>query len=243
MTLWALHGFLGQVSDFSNLQKEMKSLNSYAEWKIPDYVRTRELSPANPVKNWGLNFNRWVASTESQKPERVLLGYSQGGRLALEAVKQDPAHWKALILLSANPGIPQAEKPARLKSDQEWANRFLNENFAKTVQKWNSQSVFRGSVAEPVRQESDYNRHQLADALVNWSVAQQDDFRDFLMKIQIPVLYLVGENDTKYCQIGSELKRRNPALKFYQVPQAGHRVLFDQPKALAIRIDEFLKSI
>ena len=242
MTIWALHGFLGLPSDFDSLKENLGKSRADLKWHVPDYLHTRELSSMNSLSDWGLQFNQWVMSKEPQSTERILLGYSQGGRLCLQAFKQNPGLWKGLILLSVNPGIRSGEKPVRLKSDQEWAARFLNEKFDRVVQDWNSQAVFKGSQMEPLRKESNYNRHQLADALVNWSVANQEDFRNLLSTTQTPIFYIAGENDHKYRQIGETLHVLNPKIYFQALKNSGHRVLFDQPVSLATVMGDWLNS-
>jgi 2-succinyl-6-hydroxy-2,4-cyclohexadiene-1-carboxylate synthase len=240
--IWALHGFLGLPSDFEELQSRCLELHPNLQWKNVDYLRLRELSPSQTLQEWGARFNQFVQQNSKPNETHVLLGYSQGGRLALHALKQQPSLWRACVLLSTNPGIGEGEKPQRLRNDQQWAERFLNENFAKTVEQWNAQSVFQGSRAEPVRVEKSYNRRQLADCLVQWSVAQQQNFMTYLSALNFPVLYLSGEKDRKYRQIGSSLAASNRQIEFSIIPDSGHRVLLDQPELVADRISEFLKQ-
>lgn len=241
MTIWALHGFLGLPSDFQELQAHCLDLQPDLQWKSVDYLRMRELSPNQSLQEWGVRFNQYVEQNSKPNETPVLLGYSQGGRLALQALKQNTSFWKSCILLSANPGINIGEKPQRLRNDQQWAEKFLNENFAKTVEQWNSQLVFQGSRSEPLRIEKNFNRRQLADCLVNWSVAHQENFVSYLSTLGFPILYVAGEMDKKYCQIGSSLAASNRQIEFSSISGSGHRVLFDQPKKLADEISGFLQ--
>lgn len=240
MTIWALHGFLGLPSDFESLKEHCIRLQPDLKWHSVDYLKVRELSPQNPLASWGAHFNQYVQKSSEKNETHVLLGYSQGGRLALHALKDNPSLWKSTILLSANPGILEGERPARLANDQRWANQFLNENFAWTLKQWNSQNVFRGSKNEPQRSENQFNRHQLADCLVNWSVAQQENFAAFLNQSSSSILYVAGERDTKYVQIGQAIANANRRVDCEILADSGHRVLFDQPIELSRRIIRFL---
>ncbi len=241
MTIWALHGFLGQPSDFDSVKKICLNENPDLRWNSVDYMHLRELSPtAVALKDWGDHFNRWVETQSAL--ENVIVGYSQGGRLALHAIKQNPNLWKSAVLISTNPGISEGEKPLRLRNDQEWAQKFLNENFEKTVQKWNQQAVFQGSQKEPERLENQYNRRQLADCLVEWSVAKQENFESFLGNPTVPILYVSGKSDSKYEAIGKKLSAQNRKIQHGSVMQSGHRVIFDQPGDLAQRILEFIEE-
>ena len=56
MKIWALHGFLGQISDFSGLQIQCKVQDPLLEWQSVDYMHSRELSPQTPLNQWGEAF-------------------------------------------------------------------------------------------------------------------------------------------------------------------------------------------
>lgn len=242
MKVWALHGFLGQMKDFSVLQQKCKSLSPNLDWRSVDYMHLRELSPQLTLEEWGAAFCKFVEmAVGSGEHDNVLLGYSQGGRLALQALKHNSGLWKSVILLSTNPGLPVNERPARLKADEEWAEKFLHSNFQKTIEKWNAQSVFQGSLAEPERNEADYNRRQLADCLTRWSLAQQEDFRPFLKQSMVPALYISGDRDSKYTQFGQSLTAAHSKLVHRTIINAGHRVFLDQPDAVASEIVDFLR--
>lgn len=241
MKIWALHGFLGQASDFSDLQKKCLELEPNLKWQSVDYMHSRELSPQSTLEEWGDHFCKIVEKTSALE-ENILLGYSQGGRLALQALKKKSDLWKKVVLLSTNPGLPVAERPARARSDQEWAEKFLNQNFQKTIEKWNEQAVFQGSVSEPQRKEEDFNRRQLADCLTRWSLSQQEDFHDYLKQVAVPLLYVSGERDSKYTLIGQSLAAASPRILHRKIENAGHRVFLDQPDATAFEIVQFLKS-
>jgi len=241
MKLWALHGFLGQAADFADLQLKCGQHDASLEWNSVDYMHSRELSPQSTLEEWGDHFCKLVERSHSK--ENILLGYSQGGRLALQALKKNSSLWKAVILLSTNPGLPATERPPRLKNDEEWAEKFLNQNFQKTVEKWNAQAVFQGSAIEPERLEANYNRRQLADCLTRWSLANQEDFRTFLKQTSLPTLYISGERDSKYTQIGNALEAFRSTIVHKSIANAGHRVFLDQPDTVSFEIMKFLKDL
>ncbi len=218
MKLWGLHGFLGRPADFSSLNLDLQAV---------DYLRIPQLSAKVPLSHWGANFCAYVGGQDN-----ILIGYSQGGRLALHALKANPGMWAGVILLSTNAGIVEAEKPVRLENDQRWADQFLKDKFEKVLHIWNEQSVFSGSKTEPERHEADYSKEDLANCLVNWSVAKQQDFRIFLKQNRVPLHYLCGNKDSKYCAIGEELVLINEKIKKTVIPNAGHRLLFDNPAAV-----------
>ena len=229
MKLICLHGFLGEPADFSALKVPEADLIA------PDYISTTK-----EPKAWAKDFNQEI-ERKFPKEEKVLLGYSMGGRMALEAVRENPNLWSGLVLISANPGIEDQEKAARLANDQAWAKRFLEQDFQSVVAEWNRQAVFTGSKNEPLRSENYLTKSQWAQCLEEWSVANQNSFQKFMLQTQIPVLYLSGEFDEKYQQIGRGLEDSNPALVHKVIPNSGHRIIFDNPTDLGDQISSWLK--
>jgi 2-succinyl-6-hydroxy-2,4-cyclohexadiene-1-carboxylate synthase len=209
----ALHGFLGLPSD----------------WNIPgviaiDYLKTNGLGPEVSLLDWGHNFCDYVSKQFGRRP-LTLLGYSQGGRLALHALRARPELWSEAHLISTNPGLQtEFDKQARKKLDKHWADRFLNEPWNKVLGDWNSQPVF-ASDPEPGRKENQFNRQALAKCLESWSLGNQDDFREWISETKLKITWWAGENDEKYKAIVSGLKIGSSQSKKI-VPETGHRVIF-----------------
>lgn len=242
MTIWALHGFLGLPSDFDQIQQHLYQRQPGISFQAVDYLYDRQTSPQVSLSDWGDNFNQLVRRLSKDAGPHVLMGYSQGGRLALHALQAEPQFWSGCILMSAGIGITETEKAARIENDNRWANRFLSEDFGKTLRSWNSQTVFQNSAAEPERLESRFNRRQLADCLINWSVSRQQNFMHFLKQAPVPVLYLSGEFDSRYTTLGIEMASLNHRIENRVVSSAAHRVLFDQPQITADLISQWLKN-
>lgn len=229
----ALHGFLGEPNDFELFSDE---LSKDIEVVPVDYTLIPTLSSEVPLSQWGAAFNQWATQFLASKykdHKKILLGYSQGGRLALHALKDNEAMWDQAIIVSANPGISEEEKPNRKISDRNWALKFLSDDFKTVVDNWNAQAVFKGGTKEPERLEDQFSRKILADSLENWGVPLQQDFRAFLKTVKTSILWVAGVKDAKYVAIANEMAALNPVIEAKIIPGASHRVLFDQPKLLA----------
>ncbi len=167
------------------------------------------------------------------------IGYSMGGRILLEALSFDPSKFQSVCFISTNPGLKtQFERDQRLITDREWAQQFQTQNWDQVMQSWNSQSVFAGATTEPLRREEEFDRQELAQMLVNWSLARQDDRRAMIGVLSVPNLWIAGARDNKFCHV---LKELNTGKKTQTrvIAEAGHRVHFEQPKALAKVIREW----
>lgn len=167
----------------------------------------------------------------------TLLGYSMGGRLALHALL-DGARYKRAVMVSTGLGIEGEEaRSRRRRADEKWAGHFETQQWQRVMRDWNAQSVFGGHEAN--RREEDFDRHELARMLREWSPAALPPLAPRLHEIDIPVLWIVGERDEKYV---AERERAVSLLKNVELwicPGAGHRVPWEQP----VRFIERLRAL
>lgn len=163
--------------------------------------------------------------------DEVLLGYSMGGRLALDLLQR--RRYDKAIIISAGLNEPDAERRRR---DEKWARRFESEEWSSLMRAWNAQEVFGGHVVE--RREEDFDRAELARQLREYSPAVIPPPR--LEPIETPVLWVAGERDAKYAEIARRAVARLPHAELWICPDAGHRVPWEQPEALVARIREFI---
>lgn len=162
----------------------------------------------------------------------VLLGYSMGGRLALQLLEQQL--FARAIIVSSGLNAPDDE---RRLSDEAWARRFESEEWSSLMRAWNAQAVFGGHTLQ--RQERDYNRSELARQLRGWSPAVLAPPR--LEQIETPVLWIAGERDAKYVEVARRAVARLPQAELWICPDAGHRVPWEQPELFVSRLREFVE--
>lgn len=226
------HGFWGQASDWDFLAQEgfSKSFESIS------YTTEALLSPENFLSDWGQNFLTW--KRKKFGTEKVTaVGYSQGGRLLLQAFASQPEEFNQVILISTHPGLSLfPEKEARLLHDRKWALKFRKQAWPELQKEWDQQSVF-GNQQSPKRNEADFNREVLALCFENWSLAHQQDFRSLINQNLHKMTIILGADDLKYVALYQEFLNDLSVLKIEK--GAAHRVPFDQPTKLV----EILNSI
>lgn len=223
--LFALPGFLGQPSDWN-------------------FLSPLNFTGIHPFDFSGRSLSEWAAvfnqSMQSQTNEKILLGYSLGGRMALHALINSPVLWKGAVIISAHTGLKsQTERTERIAKDEAWALRFLKEEWKSLIQAWNNQSIFAHDKIDPIRLESDHDRNQLAFALRAYSLGTQEDLSDLIEKLPIPLLWIVGQEDHRCCQIATSLHFLHPLSRCIILPNSGHRIPWIAPLELKKCIENF----
>jgi len=137
-----------------------------------------------------------------------------------------PEQIESLTIMSAHPGLKtKEEKKERLKSDQEWANLLLELPIDEFLIRWYNQPLFKPFKPDLVMRKQQNTPH-LAAALMHYSLGKQQRF-------EIDGV-LVGERDEKFRAL-----YKNPVL----IPNSGHMVHLENPKAVARTIDHLLTKI
>jgi len=200
----ALHGFLGLPSDWDFLRDEY-------DVRAIDILR-------EAVPDTG----------------ELLLGYSLGGRLALQALLGGARYQRAVIVSTR---VSDAERDRR-ERDEAWARRFESDDWEMLLRDWNAQPLFGGH-AMP-RDERAFDRPALARALRDRSPAVLPPVSERLQQIGIPVLWIAGERDTKYVAEGRRAVELLPRAELAIVPGAAHRVPWEQPVAFRALLRGFV---
>jgi 2-succinyl-6-hydroxy-2,4-cyclohexadiene-1-carboxylate synthase len=153
----------------------------------------------------------------------ILLGYSLGGRLALQALLAG-ADYQRAILVSTGLGIEREEaRAARRASDETWARRFEYEDFDAVLADWNAQPVLAGPTL--ARTRDDYDPR----ALREWSSGALPPVASRLHELMIPTLWIAGARDTKYVAEAHRAASLTANARVAIVENAGHRVPWELP--------------
>ena len=178
----------------------------------------------------------------------AVLGYSMGGRVALHLTLTVPERISALILASASPGIVDPDERAeRARSDVALAELIEREGIEAFVAQWERQPLFASQWSLPaevrarLRAERLRQRpHGLANSLRGMGTGAMPPVWNRLEELEVPVLVLAGELDSKYVTIARAMAERLPRAQVAIVPEAGHAVHLEQPARFLERVTAFL---
>ena len=177
-----------------------------------------------------------------------LLGYSLGGRVALHLAATAPGRIRSLILESSSPGIADPiERQKRAVADNALADLIETKGTRAFVDRWERLPLFRSQRKLPsaVRaalraQRLRSNAVGLANSLRGMGSGRQESLWPRLSSIDVPVLLIAGELDTKYCLAAREMNSLLPNAKLAVVDNAGHAVHLERPAAFSRQVLEFL---
>lgn len=204
-----LHGFLGQKEDWDPL---FEHLPEDFQRKAIDLPVAEDLAAA---------VHQIVPSCP------VLIGYSAGGRLALEMKSRFPENYGTVIAISSHPGLTcEKEKAERWKRDQEWISLLEKAPFSAFLEKWYAQDLFNGlDTKEILTRRMQQNPKRWAHFLTHFSVAKKNP-----PQIYPNTLFIYGKNDLKYAQLFHKIAF---SCLVESVENAGHTVHLENPQSLA----------
>lgn len=239
-TLILLHGFLGSANDWSGLIGQLPDYNCIA-FDLPGHGHAHEQRLSRMA-----DFPLWLNQQLQQRniSNYHLLGYSLGGRLALQFAATQPAGLQSLVLENAHPGLSSIEeRKVRACADAHWARRFYREPLIEVLADWYQQPVFadlsQTERAQLIAERSQNNAAQLAHMLCCCSLAKQADLQPWLQNTSLPVLYLCGEHDLKFQAIGAQLATHCTSVT-QNILAGGHNLHRANPESMATAIRQWL---
>ena len=242
-TLVLLHGFLGAANDWSALIERLPDCDCIA-LNLPGHGDACE-QRLNRMADFPLWLNQQLQQRDISNYH--LLGYSLGGRLALQFAATQPAGLQSLVLENAHPGLSsQDERKTRASADAHWARRFYRESLTDVLADWYQQPVFADlSPTERValiHERSQNSAAQLAHMLCCCSLAKQLDLQPWLQDTLLPVLYLCGEQDLKFQAIGAQLATHCSSVT-QKILAGGHNLHRANPESMAAAIRQWLTNV
>ena len=240
MIIWCLHG----------------SLQTAAVWKAIDHAIETKFGPVqveavNLYENeyesfahWREQFYKKVEQQTKGEPS-LLLGYSMGGRLAMDALVNNPAMWSGGIVVGAAPGlISDDTRTNQLQKDLEWARRFQTEDIQELLNEWDSLPVFCGRPNCASREIPELDSEKISHFFDVFSKARQPNMLPMLSKLKTPpLLYISGCDDLKYTKIGQGLASDCLQIQNKVIPNAGHRVPWENQDAFVSEVSIFINTV
>ena len=249
-TVVALHGFTGSSETFIPMFGQAQNYNIL----MVDLIGHGQSTVyAHPLRYEVPQLVADLAAllTALAVPTYILYGYSMGARVALAWTVLYPDAVAGLIMESGSPGLATtAERTVRFKQDRRLAIKLMQEPLTAFVDYWQTLPLFASQKAlsddqqKVVRQgRLQQSAFGLAMSLAYGGTGKQPSYWDALATIHCPILYLAGEKDKKFQEIGLKMKDKQPHLTYQLIPEAGHCIHLEQPVVLLQHINQWVSQI
>ncbi|MGB0272588.1 MAG: alpha/beta fold hydrolase [Opitutales bacterium] len=246
----ALHGFTGCGEDFDGFSPLCHSLDHWHCPNLPGHGAQQSHLPIQCDPAATLQHLEATLTDCTPTPD-FLIGYSMGARASLQFALTNPARWKALILISPNPGIQQASQRERRRIlDNALAERIEREGVPAFIQYWQETPLIQSQqkIAAEHRARMQANRVQhcvrgLAASLREFGQGSCPNLQARLSQLTMPILILTGANDPQYTKIGTKMADHLPSAKHITIEGAGHMPHLEAPSASATAVDQFIETV
>ena len=177
----------------------------------------------------------------------LLLGYSQGGRVALQIALTNPEVIGSLVLVATGPGLSERARKLRRVADDALAARIERIGTERFIEEWLANPLIATDHLGQQQRETDRATRLentatgLASALRGMGQASVGDSRARIAGLPMPTKFVAGTRDSKYSGLAIEmagLRGQRPEL----VEDAGHNVILEQPAAVAAIVSGLLQN-
>ena len=240
MRTLALHGFLGDCSDWSDFAHQARRILPDLDLDAVDLPGHGNLP--RPVPDDFTGWVDWVrARLRDGDGPAHLIGYSLGGRLALAAALAEVGTGlvSSLTLLAAAPGLGDGnERAARRSADRVRAEALTDDGLEGFLRSWYQLPLFATAVELVgldllVARRARGQAASLAAALQTAGAGVMPDLRPDLPRLDLPVLTIAGERDPKYVALEQNIAAAVPGGRFAAVAGVGHSLLIEAPERCA----------
>lgn len=256
-----VHGFTQNARCWGPLADSLARSHEIAAVDLPGHGRSGELR--GDLFRSARLLARSARDGHDETSPIDFLGYSLGGRVCLHLALTEPRRIRRLVVLGANPGIadPRARErrrradraladeldpPARggddprLSSAHGPADDIRLRSF---LERWLAGPLFatlpRESTMIDVRMQN--TPRGLATSLRQCGTGEQDPLWDRLHELDMPVLFMAGELDGRFCDIGRRaVEAIGTNARLVVVPEAGHACHLERPDVVAQVVEQFL---
>ncbi len=246
-----LHGFTGSRTTWYDLVA--LAAKEFTTIAIDHIGHGRSASPAE-VEPYQMEraVDSLVGVVRQLGHERAIwVGYSLGGRTALQVTCRHPEAVAALITEGASAGLAtEAERLARVEADERLA-QMAERDLEAFVDHWASIPLWESqqqTLSEPQRAALKQQRMAqratgLANSLRGMGTGSQTWLGDQLAQIGVPVLLTAGRLDTKYVQAAEEMAQAIPDARVRIIEGGGHAAHLEQPEAFNAVVMDFLREM
>ena len=244
-----LHGFTGSAAAMAPLTSLLE------QWRVivPDLVgHGRSDVPAtSEAYTVAAMTNQLAGLLDELGHDAVnVVGYSMGGRIALNMGCAAPERVRSLVLIGATPGISDdAARAERCREDEDRARR-AEANLQSFIDRWMANPLFAGQarlgpdyLAASRAQRLKASPLGLANSLRGGGTGSMPPLHDRLDQCVAPTCLVAGEHDSKFRAIAEEMAGSMPHAELSVITNSGHATHIEQQGATAEIVSHFIGRV
>lgn len=248
--IFLLHGFTGSLEDWRHFEKFFPKDFNLIGIDLIGHGKSDSLSDLNYYSTNSIVRQIKKVKEAVTGKKIFLLGYSMGGRAALNYAINFPYDIEGLILESVTPGIINSSlRFERNRTDKNLADFILSNPIESFVDDWMNREIFQSqkNLSETVLNEIrnrkiNCSKIGLANSLLGFGTGVMEPVFDKLSEIRNPVQLICGEIDKKFVDINLQMNRLLPNSKLAIVKNSGHNVHLEETKQYADVVYSFIGS-
>ena len=265
-----VHGFLGSPTDWTaqmaalapesrcyavSLPGHAPSVPPVHAWDDDDDAHARDAGSGMMDRACAMLIDGLSSQADLGKP--ILVGYSMGARVALQAALDHPDAFSGLVMISGAAGGLEGEgaRKERRAGDLALAAQMRRDGLRSFFDAWYEQPLFetfRSCPAFEAITEARLGTQDcggLASALAGLGPGVQEPLASRLEELRVPVLILAGACDKKYVAVSKRTHQRASLSKHLDpgdarmriVPNAGHAMHLECPHAIVVELRNFVQ--
>ncbi|MEO7437056.1 MAG: 2-succinyl-6-hydroxy-2,4-cyclohexadiene-1-carboxylate synthase [Candidatus Binatia bacterium] len=243
-----LHGFTGSKASWAAVRAAFASTRRVLAIDLPghgDTVVTGRAFDFSLTATAGLVAETLVGL---RVPRADVVGYSMGGRVALQLAIDHGDRVAHLVLESASAGLATAAARARRRAaDERLAESIERDGIARFVARWEALPLFRSLASMPPLAHEAFRRQRLAcrpaglaASLRGMGTGVQPWLGERAESVTVPVLLVTGALDRKFTRKAVDLLPRFARGCHEIIETAGHVPHIEQPQHFIAAVRTFL---
>ncbi len=253
-TVLLLHGFMGSRHDWAPVAAALAVSYRCVAVDLPGHGETGDPGDESPGTPEGCVTPLWtpagcvagLAGLLARSGGGSVVGYSLGGRLALQLAIEHADLVSRAVIVSASPGI--AEEPARRArraQDEHHARRLETQGLEPFLDDWYRQPLFASLREHPgypavLERRRRNDPRLLARSLRTMGTGSQRSLWGELAGLRAPLLFLAGERDPKFTALALDAVALCRQAEAVVLRGRGHALVEEDPGAVAREAEAFL---
>ena len=253
-----LHGFMGSRRDWAAVTAALARTHHCIAVDLPGHGETGDPGGASQQTASGSAAPLWtpdgcvaalagiLAAAGVGAGGGSVVGYSLGGRLALQLAIEHPDLVARAVIISASPGIAgEPARQARRDEDEQRAAGLETRGLEPFLADW-----YRLPLFAPLREHPRFpavlerrrrnDPRLLARSLRSLGTGTQRSLWGDLPGLHTPLLFLAGERDPKFTTLAFDAVARCPRGEAVILRGRGHALVEEDPEAVAWETAGFL---